>query len=87
MRLYSLPLPKKLLLADFRPGKRPGAPGHRNIWGGGGGGPGAERVNVNDLICLELYFELENPQVYTLLGLITRLKVGVTWMRMKICLR
>ena len=35
-------------------------------------------VNVNHLISLELYFELENPQVYTD-GSNSSTHVGVTW--------
>ena len=43
-------------------------------------------VNVNHLISLELYFELENPQVYTD-GSNSSAQVGVTWRRITMCLR
>ena len=43
-------------------------------------------VTVSYLISLELYFELENHLVYTD-GSNNSAQGGVTWMRMKMCLR
>ena len=43
-------------------------------------------VNVNYFISLELYFELETPQAYTD-GSNNSAQEGITWKKMKICLR